>query len=235
MLENLRFDPREESNDEEFACQLSKLADLFVNDSFATCHRPHASMVGIPKFLPSYAGLQLEKEVEVLSKVMTNPKRPLAVLIGGAKLETKVPVIDNFLGKAETILVGGKIGFDPSVEKYGHTPLDPVVLPVDFIGDKRDIGPETVKVFADIIQTAATIIWNGPMGMFEDPAYKEGTENIARAVVSSNAYKVVGGGDTVEVLRTLALLDKMDFVSTGGGAMLEFLSGKTLPGISSLE
>ena len=254
MLENLRFDPREESNDLEFAKQLSGFSDLFVNDSFATCHRAHASMVGIPKFLPSYAGLQLEKEVEVLSQVMTNPKRPLVVIIGGAKLETKVSVIDNFEGHADVILVGGKIGFDSSlagrhigrplqfvtevvasearVQKGGTTELK---LPIDFIGDKKDIGPETVKNFIENIKTAGTIIWNGPLGMFEDPAYKEATENIAGAVAASTAFKVVGGGDTVEVLQKLCLLDKMDFVSTGGGAMLELLAGKELPGIKSLE
>lgn len=231
MLENLRFDSREEKNDPEFAQQLASYADIYVNESFSTSHRAHASFVGIPALIPGYAGLQLEAEVKALTEAMENSEHPLTVIIGGAKIETKLPVINNFLDKADNILVGGKIGFEDS-------PIftDPkVTIPSDYTGNKEDIGPATSVTFKDVISQSQMIIWNGPMGLTEKPEFQNGTKVVAEAVANSTAQKIVGGGDTVAFLQKEQILDKMGFISTGGGAMLEFLSGKQLPGIAALS
>ncbi|MCX6783940.1 MAG: phosphoglycerate kinase [candidate division WWE3 bacterium] len=231
MLENLRFDQREEKNDPEFAKQLASYADIYVNESFSTSHRTHASFVGIPALIPGYAGLQLEAEVKALTEVMENPQHPLTVIIGGAKIETKLPVINNFLDKADKILVGGAIGFQSDLVLTNPK----VMIPTDFVGNKEDIGPDTAAAFRKIIEQSQMIIWNGPMGLTEKPEFQNGTKVVAEAVANSSAKKIVGGGDTVAFLQKAGLLDKMGFVSTGGGAMLEYLAGKSLPGLEVLN
>jgi len=236
MLENLRFESGEESNDESFARKLASYADVYVNECFSTSHRAHASLVGVPKILPSYAGLQLAREIKTLSTVLKNPARPLVVIIGGAKLETKVPVVNNLKNIADTILVGGKIGFDPqiSAERTPSSGQAAIITPTDDI-DQKDLGPQTTAEFVGIIKTAKTVVWNGPLGMFEDEKYTTSTKAIAEAVVNPAAKAIVGGGDTIASLQKLGLLDKMGFVSTGGGAMLCFLAGQPLPGLIALE
>jgi len=229
LLENIRFWPEEEAGDTEFSKTLASFGDLYVNECFATSHRGDASFIGIPRFLPAYAGLNLVREVEELSRVLKNPEKPLVVIIGGAKLETKLPAINNIAVVADKVLVGGRLMF----EIGGQTlPRNVIVAPDDV--DQKDIGPKSVEVFKTIINTAATLLWNGPMGVVEVEKYLEGTEKIGQAVAFSTAYKIVGGGDTIAALGKLGLLDKIDFISTGGGAMLEFLAGKKLPGLVAL-
>ena len=232
LLENLRFWPEEEKNDPTFAKQLANLADVYVNEAFADCHREHASIVGVPRFLPHAAGLRLEKEVEVLSRVLANPKRPQVVIIGGVKLETKIPVIGNLAKTADLVLVGGLIASEAQEKNIEVT--NNVIL-AKLTPDKKDIDEESVKKFCEKIETAAQIIWNGPMGVFEKPESETGTTEIARTIAKSPAEKIVGGGQTIQALKKYQILGKMDWVSSGGGAMLEFLSGKTLPGIEVLE
>ncbi|OGY25507.1 MAG: hypothetical protein A2Z11_03715 [Candidatus Woykebacteria bacterium RBG_16_43_9] len=230
LLENLRFWPQEEGNDENFSKKLSTLGDIFVNECFATAHRSHASVVGIPKFLPAYAGLNLSRELEELNKILDHPSRPLVAIIGGAKIETKLPAIFNLAKAADKILVGGKLMFE--VERRS-LPENVVVAHDDV--DTKDIGSGSAKMFHDIISEAKMIVWNGPMGVFEEDKYMVGTKEVANSVVEANAYSVVGGGDTISALNKLELLSKINFVSTGGGAMLELLAGKTLPGLKVLE
>jgi len=227
FLENLRLEKGEESNSASFAKKLSSLADVYINDAFGVCHRKHASVVGVPKYLPSGMGLLLEKEVKALSKVLENPKRPLVAIIGGAKIESKSAVIDNFLKVADSILIGGKIGFQ--LKKKSAK----LHLPSDYIND-YDIGSETIKEFKKIIAGAGTVVWAGPMGWFEKKGYEKGTREIAKAIIKSKAFSVVGGGDTLSALEKFKLRDKFDHVSTGGGAMLSFLAGDKLPGLESL-
>jgi phosphoglycerate kinase len=228
LFENLRFYPGEESNDPAFALSLSKLGELYVNESFATSHRPHASIVTLPKILPHFAGLNLVKEVSELNKVLYTPEHPLIVIIGGVKLETKRPIIDFMQDHADQILVGS------SLASQGLVATDNVIIPTDSVGGGKDIGSSTVDHFRQIISTGKMIVWNGPLGVFEDPRFASGTRSIAQAIASSGAYSVVGGGDTIAAIDEIGLLDRISFVSTGGGAMLEFLSGKKLPGIIAL-
>lgn len=230
LLENLRFYKQEEKNDLKFAKDLASLADIYVNEGFGASHRRHSSYVGITKFLPSYAGLLLEKEVLTLSKILNNPKKPAVAIIGGVKLETKLPLIKSLAKKNDYILVGGRIGLKlkPSSKK--------TILPIDYQGENKfDIGEKTIAIFKEIIKKAKTIVWSGPMGMFENKRFETGTKEIGIAVAKSKAFKVVGGGDTIAALDKYKLFSKMDFVSTGGGAMLEFLSGDKLPGIEALK
>lgn len=229
LLENLRFDPREENNSEEFAKELSDQADMFVNDSFAVSHREHASIVGIPKFLPSFAGLRLMEEVGNLERLIKNPNKPLIAVIGGAKIETKKPVVAKFLKIADRVLVGGRIGLD-----WDEATPENLLLPLDYAEDDKDIGSKTITLFEKEISKAQTIIWSGPMGMFEDARFEEGTKRVGRAIVDSNAFSVVGGGDTIAALNKYSLFDGIGFVSTGGGAMLEFLVKGNLPGLKAL-
>lgn len=228
FLDNLRLNKGEETNSQSFSKELSSLADIYINDAFGVCHRKHASVVGITKYLPSGAGLLLEKEVKILSKVLENPKRPLTAIIGGAKIESKAKVIKKFLEIADNVLIGGKIGFSlkPSSDKL-HVPID--------YKDKLDIGPKTIKIFQDIIKKSGTIIWAGPMGKFEDPSYEKGTKEIAKEIANSRAFKIAGGGDTISALKKYNLRDKFDHISTGGGAMLAFLAEEELPGLKVLE
>lgn len=230
LFENLRFWPGEEKNDPGFTKSLARLGQFYVNDAFAVCHRAHASTVGLPKLLPSFAGLNLEREIKELSGVLKNPKRPFLAIIGGAKIETKLPVIFNLATVADKVLVGGKLMFEAERRALPEN----VVVAHDDVSTK-DIGPRSVGLFKELISRARMVVWNGPMGMFEDKKYIEGTREIAISVIESNSYSVVGGGDTISALNKLELLGKMKFVSTGGGAMLEFLAGKKLPGLAALE
>jgi len=276
LLENLRFYKEEEANDPEFVRELAKLGDVYVNDAFGVCHRKHASIFGLAQALPAAAGLLLEKEVKVLSRVLEDPWRPLCAVIGGAKISTKIKVIKQFLEKADNVLIGGKIA-EPilivkkicigrswpeeevarEIEKLDltstrlHLPIDAAISPDPsgnlYIrqaapGKTRkdelllDIGDETISFFSQIIKDAKMIIWAGPMGYFENPAFEKGTKEIAEAIARNiNAYKIVGGGDTLFAVSKFGLIDKFDHVSTGGGAMLVFLGGEALPGLQVLE
>jgi phosphoglycerate kinase len=227
MLENLRFWPGEEENDPKFSQKLAELGEVYVNDAFAASHRAHASIVGISK--PAYAGLRLEEEVKELRGVLENPARPLVFILGGAKTETKAPLIPEFAKVADTILIGGKLMFDPKLEKISRT-----VFPVDAV-ETFDIGPETGKKFSEIIKSAKTVVWNGPMGKWEEEKYELGTRRIAEALAETSAKTIVGGGDTIAALAAFDLLEKMKYVSMGGGAMLEFLAGQKLPGLTALD
>jgi len=229
LLENLRFWPEEEAADLEFSKILASFGDLYVNECFATSHRGDASFIGIPKYLPSFAGLNLIREITQLKKLLEDPERPLIAIIGGAKLETKLPVINNLAKVSDKVLVAGKLMFEVGRQSL---PTNVIVAP-DYL-DQKDIGPKSVEIFTKIIQTARTIVWNGPLGVFEAEKYLDGTRRVGEAVAASSAYKIIGGGDTIAALEKLGLLDKIDYVSTGGGAMLEFLAGKKLPGLVAL-
>ena len=230
LLENLRFWPEEETNDLKFAKKLASLGEFYVNDSFAVCHRAHASIVGVPQFLPSFAGLRLEEEVKKLTQILKQPKNPLIAIIGGAKIETKLPAIKNLAKVADKVLVGGKLIFEIQKEN-----LEPNIIVASDDIDTKDIGKESIENFSQIISEAKEIIWNGPLGLFEQEKYAVGTKAIAQAIIDSGAYSVVGGGETIAALNKFGFLDKMGYVSTGGGAMLEFLAGKKLPGLEALE
>jgi phosphoglycerate kinase len=233
LLENVRFYPGEEANDEEFSKNLASGFDIFINDAFAVSHRDQASVTGITKFLPSYAGFWLQKEIENLDKVKTNPEYPAVAIIGGAKIETKLPLIQKFEEVYDHILVGGIIA-NEALDQGIHF-SEKVLLPTDFLGDRLDIGPETVEKYKNIISGAKTIVWNGPIGKFEEKPYDTGTNEILSAVIESGAFVLMGGGESVEILEEQSAMDKISFVSTGGGAMLEYLSGKELPGIEVLK
>ncbi|MFW6110195.1 MAG: phosphoglycerate kinase [Patescibacteria group bacterium] len=228
VLENLRFDSREKENDKAFAQELASLADVYVNESFATSHRKHASLVGVTEFLPSYGGLRLETEIKKLSLLKENPLRPLIFILGGAKVATKAPLVEEFSTYADKILLGGKLMFEQSLED-----LPGVVFPID-AESTFDIGKETVDLFKNHLSNAGTVVWNGPLGKFEEPEYSRGTRLIADYLVRSSADVIVGGGDTLAALKQVGLREQMDFVSTGGGAMLSYLSGKHLPALDVL-
>ncbi|MDQ3239390.1 MAG: phosphoglycerate kinase [bacterium] len=232
LLENIRFNPQEEQNNFDFSKQLASLGQIFVFEAFATSHRAAASTVGITSYLPSYAGLRVAKEIQVLSQVLNNPEHPFLAIIGGSKIETKIPVIENLLNKADFIYVGGKlikeindknIKFSDKVHIGKTTP------------DGLDITPESQQQVIDLINQAKLIVWNGPPGKFEDQNSQEGTKVIAQAIANSNAYKIIGGGETNEAVKLFNVQDKFDFISVGGGAMLEFLSGKELPALQTLN
>jgi phosphoglycerate kinase len=228
LLENLRFWEGEDANDPDFAKQLAELGDLYVNDAFAASHRAHASIAGIPNYLSAYAGLRLEEEVRELGEVLENPARPLVFVLGGAKTETKAPLVPAFAEVADQVLIGGRLMFMPELEKIPKT-----VFPVDAV-ETFDIGLESVKKFTEIINDAKTVIWNGPLGKWEEERYAVGTRAIAEALANHPGKTVVGGGDTIAALSAFGLLEKMKYVSMGGGAMLEFLAGKKLPGLEAL-
>jgi len=228
LLENLRFHKGEEANDENFAKGLAELGEVYINDAFGASHRNHASIVGVPKFLPSFAGLLLEEEVRTLKKVIENPKRPLVGIFGGVKIETKLPVIKKFLEIADFVLVGGKIAKEVNFK-------DKKLIVAETAKNGFDINEASIKKFKDIIEKSATIVWNGPLGFFEKKEYENGTKEVAKAISESKAFKVVGGGETLFAVFKYNLADKIDFLSTGGGAMLEFLAKGTLPGIEALK
>ncbi len=282
LLENLRFHPEEEANDENFSKALAKLADYYVNDAFGTAHRAHASTVGITKFVKkSAAGLLMEKELEYLGKALHNPKRPFVAILGGAKVSDKIPVIQNLLDKVDALLIGGGMAYTffkaqgreigkslveadkldlarkllqeaKSLGKKFLLPLDDVVsdkiaadakthvieaskpIPAGQMG--LDVGPKTVETFSDEIADARTIVWNGPMGVFEHPPFAHGTMGIAKAVAANRAAtSIIGGGDSVSAVHQAGVADKITHISTGGGASLEFLEGKKLPGVEALS
>lgn len=280
LLENLRFDKGEELNDPEFASELAKQIDIYVNNAFAVSHRAHASVAAIKKNAPSYAGLLLEQEVESLDKAL-HPKKPLVVIIGGAKIKTKLPIIEKFLPVADQILVGGGIANDfikqlgyevgqslvsddeknakklqKLYQKFGNKKI---ILPLDFVvaqdnlGKKKvrvakiddvraneyifDLGPETVSFYARFIKKAETLVWNGPLGWFEHKDFRHATMATALVFASragGKAFGVAGGGETVEALKLSKQFDQVDWVSTAGGAMLEYLSGAKLPGLEKI-
>jgi phosphoglycerate kinase len=252
VLENTRFDPGETANEPRYAQELAARADLYVNDAFGSAHRAHASTEGVARLLPSYAGLLLERELRELSKLLDRPERPFVVVVGGAKVADKIGVLRNLSGLADAILVGGKMA-----EEIRENPIDvPVELPADVIAAERfeadaptrvvpydgtpagwlglDIGPKTRQDYAQRLATARTIFWNGPMGVFEWPRFAEGTRAIAKAIAGSTAYSVVGGGDSVRAVTEAGLAGDISWISTGGGASLEFLEGKKLPGVAAI-
>jgi phosphoglycerate kinase len=251
VLENTRFDPGETKNEPGFARNLANDYELFVEDAFGSVHRAHASTVGVAELLPAYAGLLLEQELEHLGKLLGEVERPFVLISGGAKVEDKLGVLRNLGGKADTVLVGGKM----AEELREGSPLGfEVELPVDVVAASEfaenaetevvpydelpdgwlglDIGPATRERFAASIGPAKTIFWNGPMGVFEWPAFAEGTKAVAEAVAGADAFSVVGGADSIRALNELALLDRVSWASTGGGAALELLEGKELPGVA---
>ena len=253
MLENTRFNPGETKNDPGFARELAEHADLYVDDAFGSAHRAHASTEGVAHLLPAYAGLLLERELAELGKLLGEVEHPFALISGGAKVEDKLGVLQNLGGKADTVLVGGKM----AEELRTDNPLPfAVVLPADVVAasefaedaetkvtryDQRpegwlglDIGPETREVFARHVAAARTIFWNGPMGVFEWPQFAAGTRAVAEAVAASSAYSVVGGADSARALTELGLEDEVSWLSTGGGAALELLEGKELPGVAAI-
>lgn len=284
LLENVRFHPGEKKNDPEFARQLAVLADVYVNDAFGTAHRAHASTAGITQFVGEcVAGLLMERELEVLGKVLTNPERPFVAILGGAKVSDKLPVIKSLIEKkVDKLLIGGAMAYTffkalgytvgkslveddmlskalelkSEAEKAGIQLLlptdhqvvdsfDPLnsrkTIPIDFTNSGLvglDIGAETVQIFSEALKGAKTIVWNGPMGMFEEKPFDEGTFAIAEAVAEATdngAFSVVGGGDSVAAINEAGLADRVSHISTGGGATLEFLSGIELPGVAALD
>jgi 3-phosphoglycerate kinase len=251
VLENTRFNAGETKNEPVFAGQLADGNDLFVQDAFGSVHRAHASTVGVAKLLPTYAGLLLERELTELGKLLGDVERPFVLVSGGAKVEDKLGILRNLGGKADVVLVGGKMAEE--LRSDNPLPFD-VVLPSDVVAAKEfqanakarvvpyddvppgwlglDIGPETRETFASQIAGAKTIFWNGPMGVFEWPAFAEGTKAVAEAVARSDAFSVVGGADSARALHELGLADAVSWLSTGGGAALELLEGKELPGVA---
>ena len=238
LLENLRFHQGEKTNDPEFAHELFKLGDIYINDAFGVCHRAHASVVGLPMLMANKGvGLLLEKEIRTLEKIMQKPKRPMLAIVGGKKVETKANLIQNILNFSDSVIVSGLIKqeIDKTGMKFNHH--DKLVGPIDAIeveGKQPDIGPKSVELFKKSIRKAKTIFWNGPFGMIEKEEYAKGTTEIAKAIAKSWSFSVVGGGETVEFLAKIGLTSKFDHVSTGGGAMLSFLSGEQLVGLQPL-
>jgi phosphoglycerate kinase len=254
VLENTRFDPGETKNDERFARELAEGCDLYVDDAFGSAHRAHSSTEAVAHLLPAYAGLLLLSELEHLGRLLGEVERPFVLISGGAKVEDKLGVLRNLGGRADTVLIGGKM----AEELRGGSPLDfEVELPVDVVGAPEfaadaemlicayeelpegwlglDIGPETRRNFAARLAEARTIFWNGPMGVFEWPRFAAGTKAVAEAVAANrDAFSVVGGADSVRALNELGLADQVSWVSTGGGASLELLEGKELPGVAAI-
>lgn len=278
LLENLRFHEGEEKNDDAFAKALASLADCYVNDAFGTAHRAHASIVGIPKYLPAAAGFLLKKEIEYLKGVVNNPVRPFVAILGGAKVSGKIGVLENLEGNVDKVLIGGGMAFT-FIKAMGYEVGESLVeedmletaqrirkklkergvkfyLPVDCViaqslepgaetkivptleipkGWKAlDIGPATARLFSEALHNAKTILWNGPMGVFEIDAFSRGTFAVARAVADAYALTIVGGGDTDLAVHRAGVSDSISFISTGGGATLQLLEGRELPGIAAL-
>jgi phosphoglycerate kinase len=233
LLENVRFYAGDEKNDPEFSAKLSENFDFFVNDAFSVSHRDHASVTGVAKILPSVAGCRLQEEIAEMTIVKDHPIDPAVAIVGGAKIETKLPVIKFFEEKYDYILVGGKIANEAIDQKIEFS--EKVILPFDFVDDRLDIGLKTLEKFKEIIAIAKTIVWNGPTGKFEEEKYAVSSNEILDAVLASGAYVLIGGGETLEILEQNGAMEKVDFVSTGGGAMLDYLGGSAMPGIEILE
>ncbi len=279
LLENLRFHNEETKNDEEFASQLSKNGDIYINDAFGTAHRAHASTEGVAHKLPSAGGFLIEKEVAFFDPLVTNPEKPFVAIIGGAKVSSKISVLESLLKNCSTLIIGGgmaytflkarglSIGNSLVEEDYIDIAVNlmkkaagkgvQVLLPVDHLAASEfsadaevitvkgesvpngligmDIGPETLKSYSDVISTSKSLVWNGPLGVFEFDSFSKGTLGVAKLVASCKGTTVVGGGDSVAAVNKFGFADKIDHVSTGGGASLEYLEGKTLPGIVALK
>ena len=278
LLENLRFDPREEKNDPSFAEELASMAELYVSDAFGTVHRAHASTAGVAAYLPAVSGLLVAKELEVMGGALNNPKRPFVAVLGGAKVSDKIGVINNLLDKADTIIIGGGMAYTfakaqggsigkslceedkldyaremiAKAEKSGVKLLLPsdTMAADDFSNDAKrqvvstmaipdgwegmDIGPDTIRTFCDAVKGAGTVVWNGPMGVFEFENFAAGTRAMAQALADSGAITIVGGGDSAAAVEQMGFADKITHISTGGGASLEFLEGLELPGVACL-
>ena len=282
LLENTRFDAREEKNGADFAKELASMADIFVNDAFGAAHRAHASTAGVADYIPAVCGYLIQKEIGVMGKALENPERPFVAILGGAKVADKLNVIDNLLTKVDTLIIGGGMAFTFAAAKgfgVGKSLLDDtkldycremmakaeekgvkLLLPIDngiiaefpnpidapveveyvdvdkIPADKEgvDIGPKTAQLFADAVLSAKTVVWNGPMGVFENPTLAKGTIAVAKALAESSATTIVGGGDSAAACEQLGFASEITHISTGGGASLEFLEGKDLPGISCL-
>ena len=279
LLENLRFDIREEKNDPGFAKELADMAELYVSDAFGTVHRAHASTVGVAAYLPAVSGFLVARELSVMGKALDDPKRPFVAVLGGAKVSDKIAVINNLLDKADTIIIGGGMAYtfakaqggsigkslcEPDKLDYALEMLrkakdrgvqlllptdtvaaaefsadaDSLVVPTDAIPDDMeglDIGPETIRTFCAAVRGAGTVVWNGPMGVFEFEKFAAGTRAMAQALADSGAVTIVGGGDSAAAVEQLGFADKITHISTGGGASLEFLEGLELPGIACLQ
>ena len=236
MLENLRFDPGEESNNLEFTKRLAQNGEVYINDAFATSHRDSASITGLPKLLPHAAGLRFTKEVENLSRVLANPRRPVVFIVGGSKKD-KLDYIEHLKKIADKILVGGRLPEymgDEAITSVGLRAENEKIIIGNLMQDKEDITIHSIERFEEEIKKAGTIVLAGPMGRYEEEGHRQGTERIFKAVSESSAYKVTGGGDSLIVVQMYKLSDKFDWVSVGGGAMLEFLAKGTLPGIEAL-
>lgn len=278
LLENLRYRPEEEQNDEAFSRQLAALADIYVNDAFGTAHRAHASTVGVAHYLPAVCGFLMKKELDFLGNALNHPRRPLVAVLGGSKVSDKIGVIENLIQKADRIIIGGAMAYTfiramgghvgSSLVEESHIELAgmllkkakesgvPFLLPTDHVaGDAfradcnvrvvegsdipdgwigMDIGPETSMRFASYASEAGTVIWNGPMGVFEFPSFEGGTHAVASAMAASDAVTIVGGGDSAAAVNRFGLAACMSHISTGGGASMEFLEGKELPGVAAL-
>ena len=278
LLENLRFDPREEKNDPSFATELADMAELYVSDAFGSVHRAHASTAGVAAFLPAVSGLRVATELEIMGGALNDPKRPLVAVLGGAKVSDKIGVINNLLERANTIVIGGGMAYTFAKAQGGsigkslceNDKLDyalemiekakkngvKLLLPIDtvaadnFSNDAKrmvvstmaipddyegmDIGPETTKLFCDAVKGAGTVVWNGPMGVFEFENFAAGTRAMAQALADSGAVTIVGGGDSAAAVEQMGFADKITHISTGGGASLEFLEGLELPGVACL-
>ncbi len=282
LIENTRFDKREEKNDPTLAKELASMADLFVNDAFGAAHRAHASTAGVADYIPAVCGYLIQKEISIMGKALSNPERPFVAILGGAKVADKLNVIDNLLAKVDTLIIGGGMAYTfLAAQGYGVgnslldetkfdycrdmmakakannvnllLPIDTAVaasfpnpidapIDVDYVdssaipADKEglDIGPKTAKLFADAVLAAKTVVWNGPMGVFENPTLAKGTIAVAQALADSSAITIVGGGDSAAACEQLGYADRITHISTGGGASLEFLEGKDLPGVSCL-
>jgi phosphoglycerate kinase len=275
LLENVRFHAEEEANDSGFAGQLAGLADVFVNDAFGTAHRAHASTEGLAQYLPAVAGLLMEKEIVSLGSALEEPARPFVGIVGGAKVSSKLAVLENLIDRVDRLLIGGGMAntfLKAQGREVGKSLLEAdlvdtaadllqrggkIVLPVDVVvtmdlkgtapprtcsveevgADEMivDIGPRTMDAFKAEIATAGTVLWNGPMGIFEDPRFAAGTLSVARAMAESKSTTVVGGGESVQAVEQAGLAAKLTHVSTGGGASLEFIEGKVLPGVAALK
>jgi phosphoglycerate kinase len=275
LLENVRFHAEEEDNDPGFAAQLARLGDVFVNDAFGTAHRAHASTEGVAHLLPAVAGLLMAKEIAVIGSALENPKRPFLAIIGGAKVSSKLAVLENLIDRVDRLLIGGGMAntfLKAQGHEVGESLLEPdlvptartllerggkIVLPVDVVvttdfksydaprtcsiddvhPDDRiaDIGPQTAEAFKTAIEDAGTVLWNGPMGVFEDSRFAAGTLAVAFAMAVSSATTIVGGGESVQAVDQAGVVEMLSHVSTGGGASLEFIEGKILPGVAALR
>ena len=235
LLENLRFNIGEKNNDQKFSEELASFADIFINDAFAECHRPYASIIGVPKLLLRGRGLLLKKETEALDRIITNPIHPLVAIIGGTKVETKALLIKKITDIADTIIISGPIQKEIIQKGLIFNHPHKIIAPIDEIDGGLDIGDKSIRIFEKAIASARTVFWNGPFGMFENSRYSGGSRAISEAIINSGAYSVIGGGETVAFNNRLGYLSKFSHVSTGGGAMLAYLGEETLCGIKALE